>query len=293
MLVEFGRSSRASLFFDPGLEDMRDATDTGIELTCRKTGMREHLFPSPDWALFLDVDGTLLHLAETPEAVVVSDHLRDILARLAPTFRGAVALISGRRVEDLDRLFAPLRLPAAGLHGLEHRDAQGNMRLLGTTEMLSPVRGPLREFAARHDGVLLEDKGRALALHYRKAPHMESQSRRLIAGLAGRYADSLRVIDGKMVLEIKPRLSDKGAALRSFMDEGPFRGRRPVFIGDDVTDEDAFSAVNGLGGHSIRVGNGRDSQARWQFTDVNAVLGWLEALPKELELESKDDDISE
>jgi trehalose 6-phosphate phosphatase len=272
---------------------MRDSAATGIELTCRKTGMHEHLFPSPDWALFLDVDGTLLHLAETPEAVEVSYHLRVVLARLAPTFGGAVALISGRRIEDLDRLFAPLRLPAAGLHGLEHRDARGNVRLLGEAEMLSPLRGPLREFATKHDGVLLEDKGRTLALHYRKAPHMESESRRLVAGLAGRHADSLRVIDGKMVLEIKPRLSDKGIALRSFLDESPFRGRRPVFIGDDVTDEDAFGAVNDLGGHSIRVGNGRDSQARWQLPDVNAVLGWLEALPERLERESKDDDINE
>ncbi len=272
---------------------MRDGAATGIELTCRKTGMREHLFPSPDWALFLDVDGTLLHLAETPEAVEVSDHLHDVLVRLAPALGGAVALISGRRIEDLDRLFAPLRLPVAGLHGLEHRDAQGNVRLLGKTEMLSPMRGPLREFAAKHHGVLLEDKGRTLALHYRKAPHMESQSRRLVAGLAGRYADSLRVIDGKMVLEIKPRLSDKGVALRSFLDERLFRGRCPVFIGDDVTDEDAFRAVNDLGGYSIRVGNGRDSQARWQLPDVNAVLGWLEALPERLERESKNDDINE
>ncbi|MCK5621502.1 MAG: trehalose-phosphatase, partial [Alphaproteobacteria bacterium] len=89
------------------------------------------------------------------------------------------------------------------------------------------------------------------------------------------------------------RLSDKGVALRSFLDERLFRGRCPVFIGDDVTDEDAFRAVNDLGGHSIRVGNGRDSQARWQLPDVNAVLGWLEALPEWLERESKDDDINE
>jgi trehalose 6-phosphate phosphatase len=153
--------------------------------------------------------------------------------------------------------------------------------------MLAPLRGPLREFAQTHEGVILEDKGRALALHYRKAPEMESEARRLVAGLAGRHADTLRVIDGKMVLEIKPRLSDKGAALRSFLDEPPFRGRCPVFVGDDVTDEDAFRAVNDLHGHSIRVGDGRDSQARWQLPDVNAVIGWLESLPARLEGESK------
>lgn len=265
---------------------MRKNAASKIEPVCRKTGARGLLYPSPGWALFLDVDGTLLHLAETPQAVEVSDHLRDVLARLTPVFGGAVALISGRRIEDLDRMFAPLHLPAAGLHGLEHRDARGNIRLLGEAEMLSPLRGPLREFARRHEGILLEDKGRTLALHYRKAPEMEAEARHLVAGLAGRHADCLRVIDGKMVLEIKPRLSDKGAALRSFLDEHPFRGRRPVFIGDDVTDEDAFRAVNQLDGHSIRVGNGMDSMAHWQLADVSAVIGWLEHIPKTLSQET-------
>jgi trehalose 6-phosphate phosphatase len=244
------------------------------------------LRPSADWALFLDVDGTLVHLADTPEAVEVSDHLRDVLVRLIPSFDGAVALLSGRPISDLDRLFAPVHLPAAGLHGLEHRDARGNLRLLGESEMLEPLRGPLRGFANEHPGVMLEDKGRALALHYRKAPEAEREARRLVAGLAGRHAEILRVIDGKMVLEIKPRLSDKGAALRSFLDEPPFRGRRPVFVGDDVTDEDAFRAVNELDGHSIRVGDGRDTHARWQLPDVNGVIGWLESLPGKLKAEA-------
>lgn len=265
---------------------MRNGTATRAEPLHRECGQQKDLQPSSDWALFLDVDGTLLHLADTPEAVQVSDHLRDVLVRLVPLFGEAVALISGRPIDDLDRMFAPVHLPAAGLHGLEHRDAHGNLKLLGEKEMLAPLRGPLREFADRHEGVLLEDKGRALALHYRKAPHVETEARRLVAGLAGRYADSLRVIDGKKVLEIKPRLSDKGAALLSFLDEPPFRGRCPVFIGDDVTDEDAFRAVNGLGGHSIRVGNSRDSHAEWQLPDVNGVIDWLESLPKKLTAES-------
>lgn len=260
---------------------------TEIEPLCRMAGQRTTLRPSSDWALFLDVDGTLVHLADTPEAVEVSDHLRDVLVRLVPSFDGAVALISGRPISDLDRLFAPVRLPAAGLHGLEHRDARGHLRLLGESEMLEPLRGPLRAFATENPGVMLEDKGRALALHYRKAPDAEGRARRLVAGLAGRHADILRVLDGKMVLEIKPRLSDKGAALRSFLDEPPFRGRRPVFIGDDVTDEDAFSAVNDLGGCSIRVGDGRDSHARWQLPDVNGVIGWLESLPGKLKTEAR------
>lgn len=259
----------------------------------REAPAREKLGPSPDWALFLDVDGTLLPLADTPEAVEVSDHLRQVLEALAPTFDGAVALISGRRLQDLDVLFAPLLLPAAGLHGLEHRDAKGVVRILGDAATLDPLRGPLRDFAAAHAGVILEDKGRGLALHYRKAPEVEAQARQLVAGLAGRHARILRVIDGKMVLEIKPRLSDKGAAVRSFLDEPPFEGRCPVFIGDDVTDEDAFRVVNMLGGHSIRVGDGHDSEARWQLPDVEAVLEWLASVPESIAKKAKHDDTNE
>lgn len=266
---------------------MPNSAARGIEPICRESSTRKELRPSSGWALFLDVDGTLLHLADTPEAVEVSDHLRRVLTDLAPVFGGAVALISGRRVEDLDRLFSPLCLPAAGLHGLEHRAADGTVRMLGDTAMLDPLRGPLRDFANAHDGVILEDKERALALHYRRAPQVEVLARQFVADLAGRRPENLRVIDGKMVLEIKPRLSDKGAAVRSFLDEPPFEGRLPVFIGDDVTDEDAFRAVNALGGHSIRVGDGRDSQARWQLSDVNAVLEWLASLPGMIKLEVK------
>ena len=235
-----------------------------------------------DWALFLDVDGTLLHIAETPGGVEVSDHLRAVLARLAPLYDHALALISGRQIVQLDRLFAPLALPAAGLHGLERRDPAGRIRRLGDPAWLDGLRQALGDFAAAHPGVLLEDKGRTLALHYRRAPRAEAAARRIVGELTEGDQERLRVIEGKMVLEIKPRLADKGAAVAAFLDEPPFAGRRPVFIGDDVTDEDAFATVNRLEGISVRVGDLPGTAARYRLPDVNAVVAWLEALPAAL-----------
>ena len=239
------------------------------------------------WALFLDVDGTLLHIAETPDSVQVSNRLRALLARLGPALGGALALISGRPVAELDRLFDPLALPAAGLHGLEHRGAAGGLDTLGDPRALDGLRSALGDFAGRHPGVLLEDKGRALAVHYRRAPDAEAAARDLVARLTEGRGDDLRVVEGKMVIEIKPRLADKGAAVEAFMAEPPFAGRLPVFIGDDVTDEDAFAAVERMGGHSIRVGEAPDSRAHFLLADVDEAVGWLEHLAVAAESEGK------
>jgi trehalose 6-phosphate phosphatase len=237
---------------------------------------------SPDWALFLDVDGTLLHFAQTPDAVVVSEQLRAALGRIAPLLDHALALISGRPIAELDRLFAPLRLPVAGLHGLERRDAAGRLHLLADDEGLNELRDPLAAFAARCPGVLLEDKGRALALHYRQAPEAEAEARRLVGRLVAAGGGGLRMLDGKMVLEIKPDASHKGDAIAAFMREPPFAGRCPVFAGDDVTDEDGFEVVNELGGVSVLVDGGRETAASHRLDDVGAVLDWLSALPDAL-----------
>ena len=185
-----------------------------------------------------------------------------------------MALVSGRSIEDLDRLFSPLRLPAAGLHGLQHRNGDGRLRQLGEAEALDHLRQPLRALAARHEGLLLEDKGRALALHYRRAPDRGPDALRTIEGLVAAEAD-LRLIHGKMVIEIKPRHADKGSAIEGFMAEPPFHGRRPVFLGDDVTDEDGFLAVNRMGGHTVHIGNSRTTAAGYSLADVDHVRAWL------------------
>ena len=234
---------------------------------------------TPDWALFLDVDGTLLPIAETPDAVAVSVRLCEALRDVVPALDGAVALISGRPIAGLDRLFAPLRLPSAGLHGLERRDAAGTLHKAEGAVDLSDLRDSLRAFADAHPGVLLEDKGPALALHYRRAPAAEAAARQLVSDMAETIQGRVRILFGKMVIEIASPLADKGMAIAAFMEEAPFAGRRPVFIGDDVTDEDGFAMVNGLGGYTIRVGAAAASTAAYQFPDVNSVVDWLQALP--------------
>lgn len=232
-----------------------------------------------DIALFLDVDGTLLRIAETPDAVEASQGLGPILDRTAAVLGGALALVSGRRIADLDRIFAPLELPSAGIHGLERRDATGLTHRIGRRSDLDDLRPALEAFAASHPGVMLEDKGRALALHYRKAQAAEADARRLIQRLVADRGDRLRVLEGRKIIEVLPNSSHKGRAIAAFMGERPFAGRRPVFVGDDATDEDGFAVVNDLGGASVKVGNTLESRATHRLSDVDAVLTWLARFP--------------
>ena len=231
-----------------------------------------------DWALFLDVDGTLLEIAQRPEQVHVSDRVMNILTAAEVRFGGALALISGRGISDLDRLFSPLKLRAAGLHGLERRRDGGVMENLGEVHLLDRLRGPLSELTSRYPGLLLEDKGLAMALHYRQAPEAEQEIKAFIAKLVSDGEEPLTVLHGKMVVEVKQMHSNKGKAIAAFMAEAPFAGRLPVFIGDDVTDEDGFQVVNQLDGHSILVGDRAPTVARHGLPDVPTLLSWLEKL---------------
>lgn len=232
---------------------------------------------SDRWALFLDVDGTLLEIMSHPDEVRVPPPLKRLLGGAADALGGALALVSGRAIASLDALFAPLCLPAAGLHGLERRDALGRVHYPpGYAERIAVARSGLIEFVQSHAGLLLEDKGAALALHYRNAPTLEPECRRRIKVARQAAGDDFEVQRGKCVFELKPSGHDKGTAISTFMDESPFRGRQPVFVGDDVTDEDGFRAVNQLGGLSIRVGPIDGSCAQLSVGSVTAVLDWLE-----------------
>lgn len=233
------------------------------------------LSPAHD-ALFLDVDGTLLQIAQHPDAVRVSEELRAALEALMPLFDGALALVSGRSIDNLDSLFAPLRLPCAGVHGLERRSADGVVHHEGAAELLAPLRGPLGSFVKRSPGLLLEDKGQSLALHFRNAPGWAEEAEALLRRLLAEGGAPLELNRGKMVLEVKPGNADKGTAIAAFLQEPPFAGRRPVFIGDDVTDEDGFAVVNAAGGLSVRVGRaGAATAARHHLPDEAAVLACL------------------
>lgn len=232
--------------------------------------------PGADWALFLDVDGTLVEIAETPEGVSPDRRLPDILSAASRRLGGAVALISGRRIETLDRFFAPLRLPAAGLHGLERRDAAGDLHRAPPLPAIRQAVEKARAFAAAHPGVLVEDKGATVALHFRQAPEAGPAATAFAEKLAGALAGT-SLQKGKMVVEIRPAGADKGSVIAAFMKEEPFRGRIPVFIGDDVTDEAGFAAVNRLKGHSIRIGDEAKTAARYRIPAVAALLAWLES----------------
>lgn len=229
-------------------------------------------------ALFLDVDGTLLEIAGSPDAVRVGDRLHDVLPRLRRRLGGAVALVSGRRLADLDLLFGLPDIPAAGVHGLERRRGDGQV-IRGVPDCLpAAVRQPLYQLAANYPGVLIEDKGAAMAVHYRAAPEAELPARLAVAEALAQGAGNLALLDGKMVLELRRRGSNKGDAIAAFMTEAPFSGRRALFAGDDVTDEDGFAVVNRLGGWSIRVGDERPTAARFRLSGVSAVIDWLEQL---------------
>lgn len=227
------------------------------------------------WAFFLDIDGTLLDLADRPDAVRAGQDVHRLLEALQRGTGGALALISGRAVDDIDRLFAPSRFPAAGQHGVERRDAAGQLHQYGIAA--SPMRSEaigLREIVARHDGLLLEDKGHSLALHYRLAPQLEGEAQSALRDAAARLGGEYEVLQGRMVVELKPSGRDKGKAIGEFMREPPFAGRTPVFIGDDRTDEYGFGVVNRLGGHTVKVGAGA-STARHRVAAAAAVREWL------------------
>jgi trehalose 6-phosphate phosphatase len=235
--------------------------------------------------VFLDVDGTLLELADTPDAVHVSGSLINLLEMLDRGLDGALALVSGRPLDELDRLFWPVQLAAAGVHGAERRKPDGTVeRAPVDRDALAQVRQAFSAFAAAHTGALVEDKGFGVTLHYRLAPALADEVRALGAEWAGRVGDDFQLLDGKMVVELRARSATKGTALRQFLAESPFSGRRAVYLGDDVTDEDAFAAVNELGGIAVVVGERQPSAARFRLPDVAAVHTWLAGLAEHLGL---------
>lgn len=234
------------------------------------------------YAFFFDVDGTLAAIQPQPDAVYIPENVVAELQRLSSLCHGALALVSGRPIEQLDALAAPLRAPAAGVHGAERRDAAGKLhRVTLPDDVERPLKTMLENAMAQWPNTQLETKGMAFALHYRRAPQHEQDVMQLAEAAVNRF-DGLALQPGKCVVEIKPTGIDKGAAVHKFMQEAPFSGRIPVFIGDDLTDEKGFTAVNALQGISIKVGEGA-SQARYRLHDVTDVYAWLERTRLQLE----------
>jgi trehalose 6-phosphate phosphatase len=228
--------------------------------------------------LFLDVDGTLLEFARRPELVTVPTRVVNLLIRLNALLGGALALVSGRTVRQLDALFAPVRLPCAGIHGGERRDSLGRMHEISPqfSSRLGAVRAELTRRAAGHPGLLLEDKGASLAVHYRERPHLAAIVEQWLSHAQAHLGPGFRIQEGVCVRELVPAIATKGGAVEAFLTEPAFAGKMPVFIGDDVTDLDAFSAVERHGGRAIAVGVRVDAPTR--LPRPAAVIDWLEFL---------------
>jgi trehalose 6-phosphate phosphatase len=236
------------------------------------------LIPGGDTAFFFDIDGTLAEIAPRPGDAFVPPAGLAALARLQERTGGAVAAVSGRRLEDADRLLAPLRLPVAALHGAIRRRPDGALsRLAVDPAAVAAMQARVAAAIAPVGGLFVEQKETGLALHYRAAPERIEEARRIVTAAVAEAGPGFTIQPGKMVFEIRPAGADKGAAIAAFMAEAPFRTRLPVFAGDDATDEHGFAFVNSVGGVSIKVGAGA-SAARYGTEGVHAFLQWLDDL---------------
>jgi trehalose 6-phosphate phosphatase len=224
-------------------------------------------------SLFLDLDGTILELASSPTNVQVPGALVALLRQISEHLDGRLAVISGRSVDDVAALFPGLSLNISGSHGHELRWADGRRNTPDRSPGLDHALTDFRAFAARHPGLLVEDKPFGVALHYRAAPLLAADSHALAHRLAEETGLPLQT--GKMVVELKASVTNKGDALAAFMAELPMREGRPVFIGDDDNDEPAFEMAMDLGGHGILVGAPRPTHARWRLDSVGATRAWI------------------
>lgn len=242
-------------------------------------GMRRPPLPDSalhEWAWFLDVDGTLLEIEARPDLVRADEPLIRLLQGLCSAYGGAIALISGRSLEQLDTIFGDCRLAAAGSHGVEQRLPDGTL-VTEQTGVADGAAARVRDFANGHPGLLVEQKPYSVGVHYRARPELEATVIDAMERIRSESDGDAKLMRGKMVVELLPAAANKGSAIRSFMNAAPFAGRLPLFVGDDVTDEYAFDTVNELGGMSIKVGSAADSLAAWQLQNVADLRDWLQS----------------
>lgn len=234
--------------------------------------------PAPRLAIFTDFDGTLVEIAETPDSIEVPADLAEQIERLSEDFDHAFAVLTGREIADVDRYLSPLQLPIAGAHGAQRRRADGTIEDVDSELAIEAeaIAQELEALAIANPELILEAKEGAVALHFRQAPELEDQVRLAMEEALIDHSH-FTLVPGKMVLEARPVGFDKGEALRAFMQEEPFLGRTPIFIGDDRTDEDAFRVAQELGGIGIKLGPG-DTVARMRIADVASVYALLHGL---------------
>lgn len=234
--------------------------------------------PLPHCALLFDIDGTLIDLAPTPDAVHVSSDLRQTLAHLYELTGGALALVSGRGLGNIDMIFHPLWLPAVGAHGAEIRFAREGAPTRVDAKLGSQLKSRFAAIADLNPGIILEDKGHSLAIHYRLAPDFQAAIYQSITAIrADLAAAPIEILAGKCVVEIKPSGFSKATAVRTLMSRKPFAGRHPVFIGDDVTDDTVFAIMPDLGGTAFSVGR-KVAGLNGYFHTPADVRAWLSRL---------------
>jgi trehalose 6-phosphate phosphatase len=241
------------------------------------------VLPSRPWALFLDVDGTLLDISETPGGVTVPPGLAATLETVRGGLQGALAFVSGRAIADLDRLFTPLRLPAAGQHGSEIRlSPDSPVACLATAPIREALRHELAAITAAFPGAEMEDKGRTIAVHYRRAPGAAEPLTQCLRRIVQANETPLILTYGRKVLELRDAGHSKATAVHEFMRHPAFEGRVPLFVGDDVTDEDGFIAVEQYGGTALAVGTVHRPRRETAFAGPADVRTWLAHLSKTL-----------
>ncbi len=247
----------------------------------RAPAPRHHDLPAPPvmdlarTAIFLDLDGVLAPIVARPGDVGPDPARRAVLGRLVAATGGRVAVISGRALADLDRILEGVVTAVGAVHGLVRRAADGTVHSAPPAAGMEEAMGAISLFAEGRDGLLVERKGVAVALHSRGAPDLSGACRELAERLAARL--DLQIQHGDHVVELRGPGPDKGAALRAFMGEGPFHGYAPLFVGDDLTDEAGFRAAQDFGGEAVIVGARRPTVATHALTDVTATLAWLDA----------------
>lgn len=232
--------------------------------------------------IFLDLDGTLIEFHDDPAAIGADEELRHLLQSTADALGGALALVSGRSIAALDVMLSPLRLPVSGIYGQERRDSRGVIRRkTGDASALDPIRAVLLDFLGGCPGIIVEDKGTALALHFRSAPAYGPDCRQLLHMAAAELGPTFQVVDGSMIVEIAPAGTSKATAIEEFLLEPPFATRVPIVLGDDWPDVDAFTAVHRHGGLALVVGTRIEGD--FQLDDCRAARNWLSALTRAVE----------